>query len=175
MSEKIENGNVTKPSGSKLIGFIKSTIKTIIVFIIIGFIAKGLSYLGEIHGKDLPEEYFSGGYPSILALLDSELFMGLIFFVTLAAFVYIAYLLWELHEVAVHKSEASASPQVQLVFALSLCGLLIDKAWWVLAIIISFTSWEHIGDWLSSIIHKDNKSNDNKNAITNKISDEEVK
>ena len=46
------------------------------------FISKLFSFLGEIHGKELPEEYFSGGYPTILALLDSEFFMGLIFMLT---------------------------------------------------------------------------------------------
>ena len=168
MPEKIESGNQTKPPSSKFFGFIKGVVKTIVAFIIIGVIANALSYLGAIHGKDLPEEYFSNGYPNILGLLNSEVFMGLIFCITLSAFVYIAYLLWELHEVAVHKSKASASPQVQLVFALSLCGLFIDKAWWVLAIIISFTSWEHIGHWLSNIIHNNNKLDNNLSQSNNK-------
>ncbi len=119
----------------------------------IGLIAKALSFLGEIHGKDLPEEYFySGGYPTILGLLDSEVFMGLIFFVTLSVFAYVGYLLWQLHEVAVHKAEDNASPQLTLIFALSLCGLFIHKAWWVLAIIIAFTSWEAIANSLTNII-----------------------
>jgi hypothetical protein len=113
-----------------------------------------LSLLGEIHGKDIPESYFSNGYPSILGLLNSEIFMGLIFLVTLAVAVYVAYLLWELHEVAVHRAEESGSPQVQLIFALSLCGLFIDKAWWVLAIIIAFTSWDVIAQGLTNAIRQ---------------------
>lgn len=156
-TEEIESKNVTKPAESKVKGYILAVIKTIIVFVV-GFLANALSYLGTIHGKDLPEEHFSGGIPTIIGLLNSEFFMALIFIITMSAFAYMGYLLWQLHEVAVHKSEASASPQFQLVFALSLCGLFIDKAWWVLAIIISFTSWEHIGQWLSSIIHKNNDS-----------------
>ncbi|WOH38582.1 magnesium transporter [Thalassotalea fonticola] len=160
MSEVSTVEKTNKSLGMKIISFI---VKAVIFIVVVGAIAKALSFLGEIHGKDLPESYFSDGYPTILGLLDSEIFMGLIFFITLSVFAYIGYLLWELHEVAVHKAEANASPQLQLVFALSLCGLFIHKAWWVLAIIIAFTSWSHIGDWLSNIIHKDNRSaEDNK-------------
>lgn len=114
----------------------------------------GLSCLGTIHGKQLPASYFSNGNPSILGLLNSEVFMGIIFLITLSVFTYVAYLLWQLHEVAVHRAEATASPQLQLIFALSLCGLFIHKAWWVLAIIIAFTSWDVIGQGLSSVIQK---------------------
>jgi hypothetical protein len=122
--------------------------------VLAGLIIYALSFLGEVHGKDIPEEYFSGGYPTIIGLLDSEVFMSLIFVVTLSVFAYLGYLLWQLHEVAVHKAEARSSAQLQLVFALSLCGLFIHKGWWVLAIIIAFTSWEYISDSLSNIIRK---------------------
>jgi len=168
-TEKIESKNVIKPAESKVKGYVLSTIKTIAVFVVAGFLAKALSYLGAIHGKDLPEEYFSGGIPTIIGLLNSEFFMALIFIITMSAFTYVGYLLWQLHEIAVHKSEASASPQFQLVFALSLCGLFIDKAWWVLAIIISFTSWEDIGQWLSSIIHKNNDISNTQSTNTKEL------
>jgi hypothetical protein len=111
-----------------------------------------LSKLATVHGKDISEDYFSNGYPTILGLLDSELFMGIIFMVTLAILIYVVKLLWGLHEVAVHKAQAIASQQIQLVFALSLCGLFIHKAWWVVAIIIAFTRWDLIGERLTSII-----------------------
>lgn len=128
-------------------------IKAVIFIVVVGTIAKMFSMLGAIHGKELPEEYFSGGYPTILGLLDSEIFMGLIFFITLSIFAYVAYLLWQLHEVAVHRAESSDSSQVQLIFALSLCGLFIHKAWWVLAVVLAFTSWSSIGNWFRDIIH----------------------
>lgn len=128
-------------------------IKAVIFIVVVGLIAKAFSLLGAIHGKELPEEYFSGGYPTILGLLDSEIFMGLIFFITLSIFAYVAYLLWQLHEVAVHRAESSDSSQVQLIFALSLCGLFIHKAWWVLAVVLAFTSWNSIGNWFRDIIH----------------------
>ncbi len=127
-------------------------IKTVIAIVVFAVTVKLLAGLGEIHGQDLPESYFSAGYPSILGLLNSELFMAFIFVVTLAVVAYVLYLLWQLHEVAIHKAEANASPQIQLIFALSLSGLFIDKAWWVLALIIAFTSWSHIGDHISKII-----------------------
>jgi len=146
MSEQI------KPNKLKTIfSYVAKSAFFIIALVVI---AKMLSYLGEIHGKDLPESYFSGGYPSILTLLDSEVFMGLIFFITLSIFGYVGYLLWQLHEVAVHKAEADSSSQLQLVFALSLCGLFIHKVWWVFAVIVAFTSWDKIAEGLSNIIHR---------------------
>lgn len=116
-----------------------------------------LSKLATVHGKDISEDYFSNGYPTILGLLDSELFMGIIFMVTLAILIYVVKLLWGLHEVAVHKAQAIASQQIQLVFALSLCGLFIHKAWWVVAIIIAFTRWDLISERLTSIISNSRK------------------
>lgn len=139
---------------------VKFLIKAAIFIVVVGTIAKTFALLGAIHGKDLPEEYFSGGYPTILGLLDSEVFMGLIFFITLSIFGYIAYLLWQLHEVAVHKAEHSDSSQIQLIFALSLCGLFIHKAWWVLAVILAFTSWSAIGNWFKDIIHNPQQDNE---------------
>lgn len=119
-----------------------------------GFIglSAGFSMLSTIHGKEIPSEYFVNGNPSILGLMNSEFFMGLIFMVTLSIVIYVLYLLWELHEVAVHKAQKVASQHVQVVFALSLCGLFIDKVWWVLAIVIAFTRWDLISFKLSEII-----------------------
>ncbi|MCK6264093.1 magnesium transporter [Vibrio sp. ZSDE26] len=136
------------------------TVKTTLLFIFkavmtLGILvgsSVGLSKLGTIHGKDIPEEYFSNGYPTILKLLDSEIFMGFVFFVTVAIIVYVIYLFWQLHEVAVHKAAEMSSAHTQIVFALSLCGLFIDKAWWVLAIIIAFARWDVLARELSNII-----------------------
>jgi len=125
--------------------------------LIIGFVAFitlswMISGLTTIHSKNIPEAYFSNGYPTIIGLLDSEFFMGIISVVTLSVIIYVLWLLWELHEVAVHKAQAVASQQIELVFALSLCGLFIHKAWWVLALIIAFTRWDIISQKLSEII-----------------------
>ncbi len=138
------------------------TIKTALVTLIKTAIGLGTLYfaslafskLSTIHGTELPETYFVDGYPSILVLLDSEFFMGVIFCVTISVIVYVLYLLWQLHEVAVHKAQKMSSAHTQIVFALSLCGLFIDKAWWVLAIIIAFTRWDIVSDSLSNIIRK---------------------
>ncbi|EGU52091.1 Mg2+ and Co2+ transporter [Vibrio nigripulchritudo ATCC 27043] len=132
----------------------KNLTKLIIAAAILYFASLSFSKFGTIHGTELPESYFSDGYPSILVLLDSEFFMGLIFFVTLSIVIYVIYLLWQLHEVAVHKAKEMSSAHTQIVFALSLCGLFIDKAWWVLAIIIAFTRWDIVSDALSGIIRK---------------------
>lgn len=123
--------------------------------IIGGFLS--LSYLfaqlSKVHGKSLPADYFSQDLPSILGLLNSEFFMGVIFVITLSIIVYVLYLLWQLHEVAVHRSQYMRSAQANLVFALSLCGLFIDKLWWVLAVIIAFTNWEALASSVSKVIH----------------------
>ncbi|MCG9624408.1 magnesium transporter [Vibrio mediterranei] len=125
------------------------------MLIVSGFLSLSyfFSLLSKVHGKDLPESYFSDGMPSILGLLNSELFMGIIFVITISIIVYVLYLLWQLHEVAVHRSQYMQSAHANLVFALSLCGLFIDKLWWVLAVIIAFTNWEALASALSRVIH----------------------
>ncbi len=40
------------------------------------------------------------------------------------------------------------------MFALSLCGLFLHKAWWVLAIIVAFTNWRQIGLAMSNVIRR---------------------
>jgi len=65
---------------------------------------------------------------------------------------FLLYLLWEVHELAVHKAQQQNSAHIQLVFALSLCGLFLHKAWWVCAIIIAFANWKHIGISISNVI-----------------------
>ncbi|HDY8040084.1 TPA: magnesium transporter [Vibrio vulnificus] len=142
--------------GSKITRFVMGTLRFIFkALLVIGTLvgsSLALSKLGAIHGKDLPESYFSHGYPSILRLLDSEISMGFIFFVTVAVLIYVVYLFWRLHEVAVHRASEMSSAHTQLVFALSLCGLFVDKAWWVLAIIIAFARWDVLAKELSNII-----------------------
>ncbi len=108
--------------------------------------------LSNIHGKAYPESHFTNGYPSIIGLLNSELFMSVIFIVTLSIFAYVAKLLWQLHEVAVHRSLHNNSAHTTLVFALSLCGLFINKGYWVAAIVIAFTRWDVVGNALSDVI-----------------------
>lgn len=148
-------------AGAKFIRIVKYIalfiIKAVIAISVLVGSSLALSKLGRIHGKSLPEEYFSGGYPTILRLLDSEIFMGFVFFVTVALIVYVAYLLWQLHEVAVHKAAEMSSAHTQIVFALSLCGLFIDKTWWVLAIIIAFARWDVLANEISNIIRNGRK------------------
>ncbi|MFB2862265.1 hypothetical protein [Aeromonas sp. MdU4] len=95
---------------------------------------------------------FSHPLPAIMPLLDSELFMGVITVVTLYVVLYLVYLLWRLHEIAVHRAKLSESVHITLVFALSLCGLFIDKTWWVLAVIIAFARWDVLAERMSQII-----------------------
>ncbi|MCE2573466.1 magnesium transporter [Motilimonas eburnea] len=154
MSKPQADTKPRRPRGSKATRFAINMVRA--VGYIAGFIGLSwaISQLSFIHGTSLPESYFVDGYPSILALLDSELFMGAIFLITLAIIVYILYLLWQVHELAVHKAQSMSSAHTQLVFALSLCGLFIDKTWWVLAIIIAFARWDEIANQISKIINK---------------------
>ncbi|WP_261818141.1 magnesium transporter [Vibrio gallicus] len=147
----IDEGKGRKLAGS-ILGYIKSFAKIGVIFAIIAGSSVALSKLGAIHGTELPAEYFSNGHSSIIKLLDSEVFMGFVFFITLSVIVYVLYLFWQLHEIAVHKAAKMSSAHTQIVFALSLCGLFINKAWWVLAIIIAFTRWDVIGESVSKVI-----------------------
>nr|WP_261817453.1 magnesium transporter [Vibrio gallicus] len=112
------------------------------------------SKLGRVHGIELPEDHFINGYPSIIQLIDSQFFLGAIACATILVTVYVLSLFWKLHEIAVHKAKSIASAHTQIVFALSLCGLFIDKMWWVLAIIVAFTRWDLVSRSLSQIIRK---------------------
>ncbi|MBM7035290.1 magnesium transporter [Vibrio sp. 188UL20-2] len=116
------------------------------------FLSYILSKLGRVHGTDLPEEHFINGYPSIIQLIDSQYFLGAIACATILITIYVLSLFWKLHEIAVHKAQSMASAHTQIVFALSLCGLFIDKMWWVLAIIVAFTRWDLVSRSFSQII-----------------------
>ncbi|MDN3715033.1 magnesium transporter [Vibrio breoganii] len=146
------NEGLGRKIARSIISVVLYVLKAVIVFGVIAGASIALSKLGSIHGKDLPAEYFVDGYPTILKLLDSEVFMGFVFFVTIAILVYLVYLFWQLHEIAVHKASEMSSAHTQIVFALSLCGLFINKVWWVLAIIIAFARWDVIGESISRII-----------------------
>ncbi len=114
----------------------------------------GIGGLSEIHGKELPPEYFYGGASNIMLLLNSELFMGFIFMVTLGLAALVLYLLWELHEVPLHKVQRENRIVIDLVFGLAMAGLILNKAWWVLALIVAFTPWRALGDAFSGIINR---------------------
>lgn len=112
-----------------------------------------LAPMGTINSKDIDMSIYSNTpNNTMMVLFNSEYFSGYLFAVTIALVGFVAYLLWELHEVAVHKAHEKKSAHIQLVFALSLCGLFLHKAWWVLAIIIAFANWAHIGASISKII-----------------------
>ncbi|PMH43212.1 hypothetical protein BCU68_04285 [Vibrio sp. 10N.286.49.B3] len=132
--------------------WVMKCIKGIVILTSFLLLSHLFSLLSTINGTEIPESYFSNGLPSIIGLFDSEFFMGLIFVITVTVCSYVIYLLWQLHEIAVHRSEKIKSHQANLVFSLSLCGLFINKGWWVLAVIIAFTNWISISNTLSSII-----------------------
>lgn len=108
--------------------------------------------LSIIHGTELPDDYFYGGMPTIMPILNSEWFMGFVFAVTVGVFIYVLYLLWELHEIPVHKVQRENRLVIDLVFGLSLAGLFIDKKWWVLAIIVAFTPWRALAEGLGRAV-----------------------
>ena len=112
-----------------------------------------LAPLGTINSKDIDMSIFSNApNDTMMVIFNSEYFSGYLFAVTISVVVFVVYLFWQLHEIAVHKAQQKNSTHIQLVFALSLCGLFLHKAWWVLAIIIAFANWKHISFSLSAII-----------------------
>ncbi|MEH6452165.1 MAG: magnesium transporter [Psychromonas sp.] len=157
MAEQVAQLAPPKTLGKKIASGLLKTLKIMMYIAIFISFSVLISKLATVHGKQIPAEYFVDGYPTILGLLDSEIFMGVIFVITLSIFVYVLWLLWELHEVAVHKAQEISSQQIQLVFALSLCGLFIHKAWWVVAIIIAFTRWDLLAQRISEIISNGRK------------------
>lgn len=62
--------------------------------------------------------------------------------------------MWQIHELGVHKAKEHKSAHVQIVFALSLCGLFISKTFWVIALVIALANWKHIGQSLSDVIRR---------------------
>jgi hypothetical protein len=112
-----------------------------------------LSPLGVVNSKNLDLSQFSNRPNDIMMnIFQAEMFSGYLFAVTIALTLFLMYLFWQLHEVAVHKAQEINSTQIQLVFALSLCGLFLHKAWWVFAVIIAFANWKHIGSSISAVI-----------------------
>ncbi|MGZ9897035.1 magnesium transporter [Shewanella gaetbuli] len=145
--------HVRNQRASRLKCWTVSLIKGGAIFSTFILLSQFFKLLSTINGTNIPAGYYSEPMPTILGLLDSEFFMGVIFVITLTVLAYVLYLLWQLHEIAVHKSEKINSHQANLVFALSLCGLFLHKAWWVLAVIIAFTNWHAISNALSKVIH----------------------
>lgn len=152
MKSNKQTQTTTPDSAPLMLRLVKKSSRFVILTAVFLLLSQMFALLSNINGKHIPESYFSNGLPSIIGLFDSEFFMGLIFMVTLSVVAYVIYLLWQLHEIAVHKSEKVKSHQANVVFALSLCGLFLHKAWWVLAIIIAFTNWHAISTELSRII-----------------------
>ncbi|WP_373960167.1 magnesium transporter [Vibrio gigantis] len=112
-----------------------------------------LAPMGLINSKDIDMSLFSNTpNETMMVLLNSEYFSGYLFAVTLSLVIFVLYLLWEVHEVAVHRAQKNKSSHIQLVFALSLCGLFISKVWWVIALVIAFANWTHIGNSLSTVL-----------------------
>lgn len=64
-----------------------------------------LAPMGTINSKDIDMSIYSNTpNHTMMVLFNSEYFSGYLFAVTIALVGFVAYLLWELHEVAVHKA-----------------------------------------------------------------------
>ncbi|ARD24136.1 magnesium transporter [Shewanella japonica] len=145
--------NVFKTVLSKIGTILLVLIKFISFMALMLFGAYLLAPMGEVNSKDIDMSLFTNTpNETMMLIFNSEYFSGYLFSVTIALVVFVLYLLWTVHELAVHRAEEKRSSHVQLVFALSLCGLFIHKAWWVLAIIIAFANWAHIGESLSGVL-----------------------
>ena len=112
--------------------------------------------LGTIHSKDIDLSQFNN-HPNemMMNFFQSEYFSGYLFAVTIAVTLAVIYGLWQVHELGVHKAKEHKSAHVQIVFALSLCGLFISKTFWVIALVIALANWKHIGQSISDVIRRD--------------------
>ncbi|SHI19247.1 hypothetical protein [Ferrimonas marina] len=104
-----------------------------------------------IHGTEIQE---FDQMPTILPLMESTAFVGVIVMITLAVMVYVLYLLWQLHEAGVHKAQRNMQQHVEVVFILSLCGLFIAKVFWVAALVIAFTNWSAMADSAVALVKR---------------------
>ncbi|MEZ9697746.1 magnesium transporter [Vibrio sp. 10N.261.46.E12] len=117
--------------------------------------AWALAPLGTIHSKDIDMSQFNN-HPNemMMNFFQTEYFSGYLFSVTIAVVLAGVYGMWQLHELGVHKAKEHKSAHVQIVFALSLCGLFISKTFWVIALVIALANWKHIGQSLSDVIRR---------------------
>ncbi|MCL9774210.1 magnesium transporter [Vibrio methylphosphonaticus] len=117
--------------------------------------AWALAPLGTIHSQDIDMSQFNN-HPNemMMNFFQSVYFSGYLFSVTIAVVLAGVYGMWQLHELGVHKAKEHKSAHVQIVFALSLCGLFISKTFWVIALVIAMANWKHIGQSLSDVIRR---------------------
>ncbi|KAA8599511.1 magnesium transporter [Vibrio cyclitrophicus] len=117
--------------------------------------AWALAPLGTIHSKDIDMSQFNN-HPNemMMNFFQTEYFSGYLFSVTIAVVLAVIYGMWQIHELGVHKAKEHKSAHVQIVFALSLCGLFISKTFWVIALVIALANWKHIGQSLSDVIRR---------------------
>ena len=127
-----------------------------ILFMILMFAgAWVLAPMGKIHSKDIDLSQFNN-HPNemMMTFFQTEYFSGYLFSVTMAVVLAAAYGMWQVHELGVHKAKEHKSAHVQIVFALSLCGLFISKTFWVIALVIALANWKHIGQSISDVIRR---------------------
>lgn len=117
--------------------------------------AWALAPMGKIHSKDIDLSQFNN-HPNemMMNFFQTEFFSGYLFSVTLAVVLAAIYGMWQIHELGVHKAKEHKSAHVQIVFALSLCGLFISKTFWVIALVIALANWKHIGQSISDVIRR---------------------
>jgi hypothetical protein len=117
--------------------------------------AWALAPIGKIHSKNIDLSQFNN-HPNemMMTFFETEYFSGYLFSVTIAVVLAAIYGMWQMHEVGVHKAKENKSAHVQIVFVLSLCGLLISKTFWVIALVIALANWKHIGQSISNVIRR---------------------
>lgn len=139
----------------KIFAIVMVLVKFCLFMVVMVAGAWALAPLGKIHSKDIDLTQFNN-HPNemMMNFFQSEYFSGYLFAVTLAVTLAAIYGLWQLHELGVHKAKEHKSAHVQIVFALSLCGLFISKTFWVIALVIALANWKHIGQSLSDVIRR---------------------
>lgn len=113
-----------------------------------------VSKLCTVYDKGVNAEDFSGGLPPIMGLLNAELFVAFVFCATVGVYLIIIALLWHYHEIPLHEVKKTDPALVNVVFGLALCGILFDKAWFVLAMVIAFMPWQVIGEKFSAVLNR---------------------
>lgn len=121
-------------------------VKMLVAFLVIFAFGWFLSDAFVVHGKDLPESYWTSTSVLKDKLLDKEGFLAGLTIITMITIAVFAWGYWKIHSLPKKHSEHTGQPR--LVFWLCMLGFF--WGWlWIAAILIVVTDWEKIAEVIS--------------------------
>jgi hypothetical protein len=110
--------------------------------------------LFHVYSEPKPEGYYvNEPFGIYRTVLDADWLLYLLLPLLLVILIAALMLGWHLHEIPKHKAEKKQMRQAELVSALTLLGLF--EHWvWAIALVIAFTDWDAVEDWLVRILQR---------------------